>query len=216
MAASGQQGGGGSGTAPYQWPEDVAAARREQARAQRARTLGLAQMDPLELGRQWYPEQMRTLEEYYQCAHCNQTFQELNNLGRWLCRYHPGRLGYDHRWSCCGRSTDWGHPRYEHPEARPGLSIPGCLPCDHRSAQVPQYIGVEQALVPAVLQPLVVPRCAPGALLGQRRLDDGTGDDDVLGRRLVVARARRYDAVEMEELREREESRYKTQTKQWR
>jgi hypothetical protein len=46
------------------------------------------------------------------CAHCKEEYRPLHNLGRWMCRWHPGER-LEHSFSCCGRSTR------------------GCQPCDH-------------------------------------------------------------------------------------
>ncbi len=41
--------------------------------------------------------------ECHQCVHCNRFFCELENVGMWKCKYHPGEFCADTGvWSCCG------------------------------------------------------------------------------------------------------------------
>ena len=46
------------------------------------------------------------------CAFCEEEYVPLNNLGRWMCRWHPGER-LEKNFSCCGASGR------------------GCQPCDH-------------------------------------------------------------------------------------
>ncbi len=111
---------------PYSYPEDRIEQNEDQQRKQTIRKQGLANMNVYELARAQYPEKMNGLEDWHTCIHCRARFQELNNLGRWQCRYHPGRLGPNrHAWKCCGASVD---PRENQFESN---QVKGCRLSDH-------------------------------------------------------------------------------------
>lgn len=74
------------------------------------------------------------------CARCHRIYQELTNIGRWECSWHPGRKVMEDEtrrtstsgpsflnpkivWSCCGRH--WT-PNHED----------GCIPCDHTMGRI--------------------------------------------------------------------------------
>ncbi len=110
----------------YSFPEDRIKEDKEQRHKQTARVQGLAEMNLHELARAQYPDIMKELEDWRTCIHCYAPFQELNNLGQWRCRYHPGRLGTDrHTWQCCGASLDPREDKFE------SNHVKGCLLSDH-------------------------------------------------------------------------------------
>jgi hypothetical protein len=74
------------------------------------------------------------------CARCHQIYQEITNVGRWECSWHPGQKVIKDEtrrirtsgpsvssplivWSCCGRHWSSNH------EA-------GCVPCDHTQGRI--------------------------------------------------------------------------------
>ena len=76
----------------------------------------------------------------YQCGRCDAHFTGMSNSGRHQCRYHPGIIGLDGKWTCCGggRSYHTNPNVYNMVWSRmgqgPPLIIdlhPGCTPCDH-------------------------------------------------------------------------------------
>lgn len=42
------------------------------------------------------------LEQTYTCLECGEQYKGSENIGRWLCKAHKGRFGYDLVWDCCG------------------------------------------------------------------------------------------------------------------
>lgn len=64
--------------------------------------------------RQTLASQLELLNTPQHCAKCSATFRELENIGQWGCRIHPG-LYTPSGFTCCGR-------------------VSPCLPCDHRTA----------------------------------------------------------------------------------
>lgn len=74
------------------------------------------------------------------CPRCGRIYQEISNIGRWECSWHPGDkilkdeshrvrtsgpsvLSPTHVWDCCGRH--WS-PTHED----------GCIPCDHTQGRI--------------------------------------------------------------------------------
>ena len=65
------------------------------------------------------------------CAICSTTFSEMNNIGRWMCRMHPGTLE-NGRFQCCGqRTTANTIGQFIRQTSQPQLL--GCRVCDHRA-----------------------------------------------------------------------------------
>lgn len=77
-----------------------------------------------------------------ECDVCKAIYTELNSVGCWQCKYHPGR--FDKRtqqWTCCGEKKHL-YSNYDH-FARYAtwkdkfspvpLFSSGCTPCDHKS-----------------------------------------------------------------------------------
>ena len=94
---------------------------------------------PLELLTCFYQSDfVRSLDVTQVCSYCGHQYTERNNIGLMHCRYHPGRLDIDHRWSCCHQ-----------PEQRNG-----CIICDcggdprtnGRWNQTNRYITIPTAL----------------------------------------------------------------------
>jgi len=76
----------------------------------------------------------------YQCGRCDAHFTGMSNSGRHQCRYHPGIIGLDGKWTCCGggRSYHTNPNVYNMVWTRMGQGPPpiidlhpGCTPCDH-------------------------------------------------------------------------------------
>lgn len=154
----------------YEWPEDREFDRRaRQDEERRQRTMGVNEMDAAELTRVSYPALMDDLERWRQCSACHREFRELDNLGRWLCRYHPGTVDADGVWDCCGRTV---HPHQYTSERW----VPrGCHRCDHADAESMggvEFSGDEVATLPLLLRGAVVPHLgAPEAMVGEQRDD---------------------------------------------
>jgi hypothetical protein len=71
-----------------------------------------------------------------ECGVCAAAFTEASNMGRWECRWHPGRVDESARvWSCCER------PRF----------APGCRRADHSEARRHNRAPLV-ALVPAFVE----------------------------------------------------------------
>ena len=46
---------------------------------------------------------IRLFTDVHECNYCNRFFTEMENIGCWQCKYHPGK--FDHKtetWTCCG------------------------------------------------------------------------------------------------------------------
>ena len=76
----------------------------------------------------------------YECARCSKPFTGLSNAGMHQCRYHPGDLGRDGKYTCCGggRSKHTSQKVHNMVWSRRGQPPPllinlhaGCTPCDH-------------------------------------------------------------------------------------
>ena len=72
--------------------------------------------------------QLERLHELRVCRRCEAPYLEINNLGVWACRYHPGRVnrvvndGTLLTWTCCGKRAA-NEARLAHDD--------GCVACDH-------------------------------------------------------------------------------------
>lgn len=82
-----------------------------------------------------WAKQKETWSEDLYCIRCTSHFQELGNIGKWQCTFHPGQKvdgnpnnmvrtsaswvrTYDYKWSCCDRIWTENHEN-------------GCKSCDH-------------------------------------------------------------------------------------
>jgi hypothetical protein len=64
--------------------------------------------------------------EVRQCVNCNRYFCELENVGMWQCKYHPGDFNADTgRWSCCGEKRRRPHFTSEYMGISPYLTWSG-------------------------------------------------------------------------------------------
>lgn len=64
--------------------------------------------------------------EVRQCVHCDRYFCELENVGMWQCKYHPGEFNADTgRWSCCGEKRRRPHFTSEYMGISPYLTWSG-------------------------------------------------------------------------------------------
>ncbi len=68
------------------------------------------------------------------CPRCDNYYQPLSSMGRWLCKHHPGDYDVDKGFSCCGRKVR--EINYNTRYILLGASemcVPdpkGCTPCD--------------------------------------------------------------------------------------
>ena len=85
------------------------------------------------------------VEKDIQCATCKETFREINNIGRWNCRMHPGEVE-DGAFSCCGLKTIYeSRLLFMRSVVQPELR--GCVRCDHRGVD-DQFSGKETVIFP--------------------------------------------------------------------
>ena len=80
--------------------------------------------------------------QVHQCKVCDRFFTEMENVGAWKCKYHPGNWDYvRRRWTCCGeteRKNIGDHSylgRYMHWNPQEYINYPkphskGCMQCD--------------------------------------------------------------------------------------
>jgi ribosomal protein L37AE/L43A len=80
--------------------------------------------------------------QIHQCGECNRFYTEIENIGSWKCRYHPGKYDYDLRkWTCCGESYKHYYSEVASFDAHltwskkqtlqvPELTSNGCMRCD--------------------------------------------------------------------------------------
>ncbi len=48
---------------------------------------------------------IRLFTELHECKNCHKFFTEMENVGCWDCRYHPGKFDYNTgKYTCCGES----------------------------------------------------------------------------------------------------------------
>lgn len=85
---------------------------------------------------------MKVFLQIHQCRVCERYFSEMENLGSWSCKYHPGEWDYvRRRWTCCGQTErknigDHSHlSRYMHWNPAERINFPdphskGCQRCD--------------------------------------------------------------------------------------
>jgi hypothetical protein len=61
---------------------------------------------------------IKLFTDLHECSKCGNFFTEIENVGCWDCKYHPGK--YDHKldcWTCCGqgmRRPAFHHRGYGH------------------------------------------------------------------------------------------------------
>jgi len=80
--------------------------------------------------------------QVHQCRVCDRFFTEMENVGQWKCKYHPGKWDSVRReWTCCGeterknigyhsylgRYMTWNPKEYVN---MPGPHSKGCMDCD--------------------------------------------------------------------------------------
>jgi len=86
-------------------------------KAHEERTRELSFHEAVEKTKSSLEYELRQLEVLSTCSFCGTGFQEKNNIGRFLCKYHPSPLSPIPYANCCNRDRD-GYGR-------------GCVPCDH-------------------------------------------------------------------------------------
>ena len=89
----------------------------------------------------------------YKCVRCNKAFSGLSNVGMHKCKFHPGKIGRDGRYSCCGATRLGVTNPYVHnhvwsrkDQAFPlltDLSGGGCTPCDHAHPDNPVKMPIK-------------------------------------------------------------------------
>jgi len=106
-----------------------------------------------------YPQfNMPVVGDKRRCVVCNLKYSEIDNIGRWRCRMHPGGVS-DGRFACCGLPTAAPTARhhFEINRERVGKAL-GCVRCDHRVQHEP-YTRESRILISehhvATLHPLV-------------------------------------------------------------
>ena len=61
---------------------------------------------------------IRLFTELHECKNCQKFFTEMENVGCWDCRYHPGKFDYNTgKYTCCGepyRRPMFHHRSYGH------------------------------------------------------------------------------------------------------
>jgi len=95
------------------------------------------------------------------CTRCFVVYDDIDNVGRWQCRFHPGSYDTVCGYTCCGRrntsprTSRWGRLGYE-PERVVRLHT-GCTPCDHglnlRPIVLNDMLDVANYLDPTTLHP---------------------------------------------------------------
>lgn len=80
--------------------------------------------------------------QVHQCRVCDRYFTEMENVGQWKCKWHPGEWdGVRRKWTCCGqterknvgdhsylgRYMPWNPKEYIN---MPGPHSKGCTKCD--------------------------------------------------------------------------------------
>lgn len=103
----------------------------------------LQHYDPTQPHNCTYIENFESFKDFlyvYECTNCGKHFTGLSNSGRHQCRYHPGQIGMDGKWTCCGggRAYHTNPNVYNMVWTRAGQGPPpiinlhpGCTPCDH-------------------------------------------------------------------------------------
>lgn len=91
----------------------------------------LNKTDKDQLVRQGFADLLKEWETVHICVRCSQAFCELENMGVWVCTYHPGMLRVRYgemRWSCCGEASHSGRNKI----------FQGCTRCDHSMHHYPE------------------------------------------------------------------------------
>lgn len=89
----------------------------------------------------------------YKCQRCKKTFSGLSNVGMHKCKYHPGIIDGNDRWTCCGarrvgvtnpyvHNMIWKRANQSYP-LLVDLSGGGCTPCDHYHPDNPVKMPVK-------------------------------------------------------------------------
>jgi len=88
------------------------------------------------------------------CLKCGVNYREINNLGKWSCRQHPGvwndgvpGIYYDKdRYDCCGNQKRFGAP----------LDPTGCIRADHTELASPYTEYNDVPLPPALMNAITI------------------------------------------------------------
>jgi hypothetical protein len=100
--------------------------------------------------------QKRLFKVFFQlrrCVRCQRFFTEMENVGAWLCKYHPGEYNFDTRkYTCCGETATRNYGQFAAIDhmftwsdaevfSVPPLFSKGCKRCD--------CVGEVQSPIPA-------------------------------------------------------------------
>jgi|TARA_B110001452_G_C15241783_1_gene430094 surface protein len=95
------------------------------------------------------------------CPRCSTVYDEIDNIGRWACSFHPGSYDTTDGFSCCGchlrsaKTTRWVRLGFV-PEHVVQTHF-GCTPCDHglnlKSIVLNDMLDVANYLDPSSLHP---------------------------------------------------------------
>lgn len=105
--------------------------------------------------------------QYRTCTKCNVRYDEMNNLGRWLCRVHLGaynthlegqRYTIDH-FECCGASRNVDDVHHE-------MFVPmGCYRTDHTIAMTPYGGPFFVSIVPCAFERFMKQPIPPASIV---------------------------------------------------
>jgi hypothetical protein len=90
------------------------------------------------------------------CANCGRGYYETDNYGRFQCRSHPGTVGVNRRYSCCGLQTNWNdrpaliYGTYGNVFPPPDRVAWGCTESDHDMQPDSQTLMFMQSWRPEV------------------------------------------------------------------
>lgn len=138
-----------------------------------------------ERARERWTRHVTKLTALRECVRCSKHYREIDNLGTWKCRYHPGLLQSAHyhvggidagHWTCCALSARVTRPAdgYMYTSGELFFNNPsrGCARCDHVSTHTRQHEPTRR-----------LNRSTMHALFGEyapdapgRHIDERTGD----------------------------------------
>jgi hypothetical protein len=112
----------------------------------------------------WTAAKLKAVQEFCpdkfkdKCYRCSQEYYIVDNIGRFLCSYHPGEYSEDTGWSCCKKKKRKIRWRNFHGF---GVDKPvverhsGCTPCDHNDEEpvnLTEYLALTEYLTPYAQQ----------------------------------------------------------------
>lgn len=106
-------------------------------------------------------EILTRLEATYTCLECGEQYKGSENIGRWCCKTHKGRLNEKFRWDCCGRDeysrgcTRSDHVSSAHPLRQEDLHLSMPLWLLHRFDIPKERISIVQHSNPYLMKAVV-------------------------------------------------------------